>query len=225
MAFDIQASIDSGINNPAVLLYLSGITLQLALDALNTYIEPTSWYPPPNDEDEAQNYIDTAAKELMSKSMIVTGMMVPYATSGTVAVAPTGWLFCLGGEVDKAEYADLYATIANAYGTPSNPDNFVLPNMATRVIAGTDNSISGAFSIAHTGGAQTITLSSANMPPHTHSYGTFNTTLPSGAVTGVGRYITTNATGTTGSAGGSGGAAQAFSIMQPYIALYWLIKT
>lgn len=220
MPLDIQASIDSGANNPAVLLYLSGITLQLALDALNTYIEPTSWYPAPNDEDEAQNYIDTAAKELMSASMITAGMLMPYATSGATA-PPSGWLVCNGTEVSKTTYASLFAVIGTKYGTAVNPANFVLPNLITKTIIGTDGSTGGsAFAVGHSAGSQTVTLSVDQIPSHTHKYdrGLTSVTLgPSPIVTASGIYTQ----GTTYSTG----SGASVPIMQPYIALYWLIKT
>ncbi len=220
MSLDIQASINTGVNNTSVLLYLSPVTLQLALDALNTYVDPATWYPAPDDMDAAQNYMDTAARELMSSSMIYAGMMIPYAIGGAVALPPNGWLFCLGGEADKAAYPDLYAVIGNTYGTPTNPDNFVLPNMATRAVVGTDASFSGAFSIAHAAGSQTATLTVDQMPAHTHKYDRGISAVTSGPVpvstaSGIAPQGTTYPTG----------GGQPFSIMQPYIAMYWLIKT
>jgi len=43
--------------------------------------------------------------------------------------APYGYIACDGSEVSKATYAALYAAIGDKYGTPENPDNFVLPTL------------------------------------------------------------------------------------------------
>jgi microcystin-dependent protein len=212
--FDIQASIDSGINNPAVLLYLSGISLQIALDALNTYIEPSTWYPEPTDIDAAQNYIDTAANELMGTSMISTGMIMPYAAQQSVS-PPAGWLYCNGAEVPQSAYPDLYAICGTHYGAATS-GYFKLPDLRTRIPRGADT----ADTVGASGGADSVTLSINELPAHQHKIDRGLTSVTAGpvpVVTASGIYTQGNTT--------SVGGGQAFSIRNKYINLQYIIKT
>jgi len=214
MALDLQASIDSGINNPAVLLYLSGISLQIALDALNTYLEPSTWYPEPTDIDAAQNYIDTAAYELMSNSMIAVGMIMPYAAQQS-ATPPVGWLYCNGAEVLQSAYPDLYAICGTHYGTATS-GYFKLPDLRTRIPRGADT----ADTVGATGGADSVTLSINELPAHQHKIDRGIVSVTAGPVpvsTASGIAPQANTT--------SIGGGQAFSILNKYINLQYIIKT
>lgn len=91
--------------------------------------------------------------------------------------APTGWLFCAGQTLSRASYADLFGAIGTAYGAPDS-STFKLPDCRGRVTAGRDID-SGGFAgrlttpnsqtIGATGGAETVTLTEAQMPVHTHA--------------------------------------------------------
>jgi microcystin-dependent protein len=78
---------------------------------------------------------------------------------------PTGWLFCDGSEVAKSEYPRLYSVIGNLYGTPAIGTNFVLPNLADRVPVG--KTVSN--SVGNSGGNSSITLTTNQLPAHTHT--------------------------------------------------------
>lgn len=104
---------------------------------------------------------------------VPVGSMVDYAGSS----APTGWLFCAGQTLSRASYADLFAAIGTTYGAPDS-STFNLPDCRGRVTAGRDID-SGGFAgrlttpnsqtLGATGGAQAVTLTSAQMPSHTHT--------------------------------------------------------
>ena len=51
-----------------------------------------------------------------------------------------------GAEVSKTAYAELYSVYGDAYGTPANPDNFLLPDYRNRTIWGTPDLSSGYVS-------------------------------------------------------------------------------
>ena len=55
--------------------------------------------------------------------------------------------------------------MGSTYGSPTNPSNFVLPNLADRVPVGK----SGGNSLGNAGGNSSITLSVSQLPSHTHS--------------------------------------------------------
>ena len=118
----------------------------------------------------------TAAK-LAGGAAFTAGMIVPFAG----ASAPTGWLMCFGQDVSRTIYADLYTAIQTTYGAGDNSTTFNLPDLRGRVIAGTDNMggvssnrLTGQTggldgdSLGATGGAETHTLSTAQIPSHSH---------------------------------------------------------
>ncbi len=78
--------------------------------------------------------------------------------------APTGWLLCDGAEKSQTTYSRLYSVLGSKYGAAST-GHFKLPNMTNKFPLGK----SGSRSLGDTGGNNTVTLSTANMPAHTHS--------------------------------------------------------
>ena len=86
-----------------------------------------------NDSD-GNNIVNTYLKKSDYKSFtlptasatVLGGMVVMYAGSD----APTGWLVCDGSEVSKTTYASLYEIVGDAYGTPTDTGNFLLPNLS-----------------------------------------------------------------------------------------------
>ena len=88
-----------------------------------------------------------------------SGMVICYA--GTNATIPAGWLLCDGASVATATYPDLHTAIGYAYGGAGA--NFNLPDMVGVFAKGS------ATQTATTGGANSKTLSTAEMPSHTHT--------------------------------------------------------
>jgi len=108
------------------------------------------------------------------------GTVNPYAGS----TAPTGWLLCAGQAVSRTTYADLFAVVSTTYGSGDGSTTFNLPDLRGRVVAGEDDMggtaanrlTSGGSGITGTtlgasGGAETVTLTSAQsgVPAHSHA--------------------------------------------------------
>jgi microcystin-dependent protein len=81
--------------------------------------------------------------------------------------APTGWLICDGSSVSKSVYAALYSVITDTYGESGL--NFNLPNLKGRIPVGRDSAQTEFDALGETGGAKTHTLTSTEMPSHTHT--------------------------------------------------------
>jgi microcystin-dependent protein len=82
------------------------------------------------------------------------------------ASAPEGYLLCTGQSVSTTTYSDLFAAIGYAYG--GSGSNFNIPNLQNRVPVG--KGPDAEFDVlGETGGAKTVTLTTANMAAHTHS--------------------------------------------------------
>lgn len=114
----------------------------------------------------------TAAKLATGLFPDLVGMVLPFAGSSS----PTGWLLCYGQAISRTTYSGLYAVVGTAYGSGDGSTTFNIPDLRGRAIAGLDNMggvdagrLDWANTLGTTGGAQTHTLSSAEMPSHTHT--------------------------------------------------------
>lgn len=107
----------------------------------------------------------------------LSGVVIPYAG----AAAPTGWLLCAGQLVSRTTYAELFAAIGITFGAGDGSTTFQLPDARGRVVAGADdmggtaaNRLTTAGSgvngktLGAAGGAETHTLTAAQMPQHGH---------------------------------------------------------
>ena len=167
---------------------------------------------------------------------IPTATIVPW----TDASVPSGFLECDGSAVSRTTYADLFAIVGTTYGVGNGSTTFNVPDLQDNVPVGKSNN----KALASTGGANTVTvtpsgnisgstanatLSTAQLASHSH---------PGGASGGYPAYgnspsAQTNNTGSAGSGSGHShnmsanfsGTASNPSVLQPYLALIYIIKT
>jgi microcystin-dependent protein len=182
-----------------------------------------------------------------------SGTVISYAgPSGATADAgaagiPSGWLLCDGSAVSRTTYAALFAAVGINYGGGDGINTFNLPDLRGRTVIGAGHGAGlTARTVAQTLGEETHTLTTAEMPMHTHALTdpghSHSVSTPSGSAFGValngaqcGVYCGTqqqsmafaaatagaSPTGITiGQTGGSG----AHNTMQPSIVLNYLIK-
>lgn len=106
------------------------------------------------------------------------GSIVEYAGS----TAPTNWLLCFGQAISRTTYATLFGIIGTTYGVGDGSTTFNIPDKRGRVSVGKDNMGGSAASRVTTGGSaidgstlgasgggQTQTLTTAQIPSHTHT--------------------------------------------------------
>jgi microcystin-dependent protein len=79
--------------------------------------------------------------------------------------SPNGWLICDGSEISKTTYSNLFSVIGTKYGSASNINNFKLPDLSERLPIGK----SVTNNLGNIGGSNSITLSTTQMPSHTHT--------------------------------------------------------
>ena len=143
--------------------------------------------------------------------------------AGTVAdfagaTPPNGWLLCAGQAISRALYSALFSAIGTTYGVGDGSTTFNLPDARGRALFGKDDMngaaanrlTSGGGGVAGNtlgavGGAETVTLTTNEMPSHSHTVGPFDTnsgsngpnannigaswaTLPSSSVGGGGAH-------------------------------------
>lgn len=126
-------------------------------------------------------YTGTAWTNLVSGGSggVPTGTIMPFAGS----TVPAGWALCNGAAINRTAFASLYATIGLTYGSGDGSTSFNIPDLRGRTVFGLDNmggtaagrlTVAGGISANNTlgasGGVQTLSLSVANLPAHTHSF-------------------------------------------------------
>lgn len=147
----------------------------------------------------------------------MTGVVLPYAGSA----APTGFLLCDGAAVSRTTFATLFALVSTTYGVGDGSTTFNLPDLKGRIPVGRDISQTEFDILAETGGAKTHTLSTAEMPSHTHATDS-RLNSPTGSFANIaGSGSVTNSSIASSSTGGGG----SHNNLQPYIVLNYIIKT
>jgi microcystin-dependent protein len=147
--------------------------------------------------------------------------------------------------------------VSTTYGSGDGSTTFNVPDLRGRVIAGKDDMggaaasrLSGSFitgptTLGGTGGSESRSLVTANLPPYTPAgtNGTVSVTSTTGDVpvnngtatsgggsfgfgvtTGSGRFLTSTGSGPTFTGTAQGGTSAAFGILQPTIVLNKLLR-
>lgn len=83
----------------------------------------------------------------------------------------TGWLLCDGAEISRSIYSALFTAIGTTYGAGDGSSTFNVPNARSRalVAAGTAAGGLSARTAGSTGGAETVSLTTLQMPQHNHT--------------------------------------------------------
>jgi len=166
---------------------------------------------------------DVVANVIDINSRLPTGAVQLYAG----ATAPSNWLLCDGTAVSRTTYSALFTVCSTTYGAGDGSTTFNLPDLRGRVPigAGAGTGLT-ARTLGVTAGAETVTLSSAEIPAHTHPYTLdYSNTGTAGGSTGLpGTGSSPNASFPTNTSSNTGGDG-AHNNIQPVLALSYIIKT
>jgi microcystin-dependent protein len=80
--------------------------------------------------------------------------------------APYGWALCDGSSLPVSQNAALYSLLGNQYG--GNNVNFNLPDLRGRAAV---NFAGNSVPVGTKGGSETVALTAAQVPQHTHTVG------------------------------------------------------
>jgi len=182
---------------------------------------------------EATKY-DFSGASLTGIEGIPTATIVEWSS----ASIPSGFLECTGAAVSRSTYSALFAIVGTTYGAGDGSTTFNIPDIQDKVILGK----SGTKALGSTGGAATTTntgnvggstanatLSTGQLPSHSHPALT-----PSGSFSSNAGGSSGKTSGNSGNAGEDGAhshnmsatfSGDATSVVQPYLAVIYIIKT
>jgi microcystin-dependent protein len=190
----------------------------------------------------------TTTQDVYSRSVYATGnyyldnyVLIPAGTviQSAANSVPAGWLNCDGSPVSTTAYPDLFAAIEYTYG--GSDASFNLPDLRGRACVGAGQGVGLTNrALGSTGGSETHTLISDEMPSHNHEITdpghthTWNNGLEgddSGNGGSNAEYTRTGGSvtdailnATTGISINNTGGGGAHNNMQPFLVLRFLIK-
>ncbi len=151
--------------------------------------------------------------------------------------APLGYMFCQGQSLSISDYPALFSLLGTFYGGYGQ-NTFSLPNLQSRLAihAGSD-SVGDTYPLGQTGGSESVTLTTNNLPFHNHSMlannngGSANSTSGAGGTFGNTSATSNSVYGTGGSATlstkaiSSTGGNQSHSNIKPFLCVNFIIAT
>ena len=147
---------------------------------------------------------------------------------------PSGWMFCEGQLLPISENETLFQLIGTTYGGDGQ-STFALPDLRGRLPIHMGTGASGTFVLGESAGAEEITLTTAQIPAHTHpllcaaSGGTPNSN-PAGGYWGPSdqtQYSLQAGTvqmGNPAITGGASGGSQPHTNFMPYLCIDFIIS-
>lgn len=155
--------------------------------------------------------------------------------------APAGWMQCQGQQVPISQYETLFNLIGTTYGGDGQ-NTFALPDLRGRVALGMgQGSGLSSYALAQSGGTETVTLTTQQIPQHQHlvnaiaSAGTSGTPgtsviLANEGPQGISQVFTyapfdqTNQTGLSAQSIAQGGGSQPHENRQPFLVIPYCIS-
>ncbi|MDP1663584.1 MAG: tail fiber protein [Methylobacter sp.] len=160
--------------------------------------------------------------------------------------APQGWRKCDGSLLPVSQFQALFALLGTTYGG-DGVNSFALPDLRSRLPMGNGQGVAGATqltkrTLGEKGGTESVALTAATMPAHTHNLNTAGVDATSPTVASnvtfanvTGQNVTyLNATVTGGTATqvnpapttvGNAGAGLSHANIMPGMGLYYIIAT
>jgi microcystin-dependent protein len=161
--------------------------------------------------------------------------------------APKGWALCSGQVLPISQNTALFSLVGTFYGGDGK-STFALPDLRSRVAVGTGQGPGlSNYVIGEQFGAESVTLTAGQLPSHTHTATVGTLGLAASSAAGdlqspAGGVLAAEATGVTATyssgpadttmaaaaltgapAIGLAGSSQPVSILQPYLALTYMI--
>lgn len=130
------------------------------LNAQNTFSQPQNGVAAilPN------QFVTLAQVQALFAQIVPIGTILDYGVAGV----PGNFLACLGQAVNRTTYAALFAVIGTTWGVGDGATTFNVPNFARATSIGAGGSGTFGATTGSAGGAETVVISGAQLPYHTH---------------------------------------------------------
>lgn len=214
MALDIPVPTQSPFDDPDQYL-------PLILSAIEGFLLARDVWTPET-YDEARGYME----QLKVYAVECWGKCGGESMIGEIKIwsksnVPLGYLSCNGQAVSRVDYQALYDIIGTAYGMGDGVTTFNVPNLSDRSPMGIGAT---AGSVGSPSGSFTHTLTTDQMPAHTHGQTINGITANSAGTSGGGfKYGAANSNNTSPAATLSAGNGQAHNNLHPVLAVHFII--
>jgi microcystin-dependent protein len=176
------------------------------------------------------NYVDGVTSAIQTQINNISSAPIGSVTMWVTGTAPTGWLLCQGQAVSRTTYATLFGVISTTYGVGDNSSTFNLPDLRGRVPmgAGTGRNVADSANLtartlgAKVSDAETHTLTTAEIPDHSHGGQIVFGTGSGGSAAVVASGNNPTSQPTTGGVTGTNGGAH--NNTQPSTVINFIIK-
>jgi microcystin-dependent protein len=161
----------------------------------------------------------------LAQFVLPIGAIAQYTGATDPTTSGSTWVICDGRAVNRTTYAMLFDTVSTTYGSGDGSTTFNIPDFRGRVPVGADSGgvhlPSNHPALGTSGGEEQHTLSTTEMPSHSHTIS--------------GTWLQYNGGGATANTGGSGigalgigvsntGGGGAHNNLQPYVAINHIIR-
>lgn len=146
--------------------------------------------------------------------------------------APAGWMFCEGQTLPISENDVLFQLIGTTYGGDGE-STFNLPDLASRIPIHMGTNAGVTYQIGEASGVEQVTLSTQQIPSHTHSFlvsnNAANNNVPAGNVLGeqgtINLYLIDSPNQSMNAASVTPeGGSQPHENMQPFLCVNFIIS-
>jgi len=141
--------------------------------------------------------------------------------------APAGWMFCAGQLLPISQNDVLFQLIGTTYGGDGQ-ETFALPNLNGRAPMHQGTGKGGTFIVGQNGGTESVTLTTQQMPTHSHPMlaslnNALSSTVTGNVVGQVYREVPAASPLAAQACTGTGGS-QPHDNMQPYLCVSFIIS-
>jgi microcystin-dependent protein len=171
------------------------------------------------------NYVDGVTSNIQTQfnNLVTIPAGVISQWGGSAASVPTGWKLCDGTAYSRTvTYNTLFDAIGTTYGSGDGSTTFNVPNLKGRIPVGLDSTQTEFDTLGETGGVKEVTLTTAQIPDHSHGGQIVFGTGSGGTAAVVASGNNPTSQPTTGGVTGTSGGAH--TNLQPYIVVNYIIK-